>query len=166
MKSTKIIAFLTLALFVSTFGFVNAQSKSDTTKAHHKMMMKMDHNKMKGMMKDSTAQHKMHDMKMMKESGTNMSDSCSGKKDDSCCKSTDNKKETSVEKTSSIVRNGEINLTAIDENKDGKVFQDPMDWNVISDKAGECPLCGMDLKEVTLEKAKENLIKHHFKVKN
>jgi hypothetical protein len=65
----------------------------------------------------------------------------------------------------SIVREGEIDLNAIDENKDGKVFQDPMDWNVISDKAGRCPLCKMELKEVTLNEAKENLLKNDFKVK-
>ena len=65
----------------------------------------------------------------------------------------------------SIVREGEINLAAIDENKDGKVFQDQMCWNVLSDEAGECPQCGMILKEVSLEKAKENLLKHDYKVK-
>ena len=65
----------------------------------------------------------------------------------------------------SLVREGKIDLIAIDENKDGKVYQDMMDWNVISDKAGECPLCGMTLKEVTVKKAKENLLKHGFKVK-
>lgn len=65
----------------------------------------------------------------------------------------------------SIEREGEIDLESIDANKDGKVFQDQMDWNVISDKPGECPLCGMKLKEVTLEKAKENLTKNGFKVK-
>jgi len=67
--------------------------------------------------------------------------------------------------TQSLVRDGEIDLKAIDKNKDGKVFQDTMDWNVISDEAGDCPLCGMKLKEVTLEKAKENLIKNGFKIK-
>jgi len=66
---------------------------------------------------------------------------------------------------SSIVREGEINLAAIDENKDGKVYQDQMCWNVISDKPGECPQCGMTLKEVSLEKAKENLVKNDFSVK-
>ena len=66
---------------------------------------------------------------------------------------------------SSIIRNGEINLEAIDENNDGKVYQDQMCWNVISDKPGECPQCGMKLKEVSLAKAKENLIKHDYKVK-
>jgi hypothetical protein len=41
-----------------------------------------------------------------------------------------------------------------------------MDWNVISDKPGKCPLCKMELKEVTLQEAKENLIKNDFKVKD
>ena len=69
-------------------------------------------------------------------------------------------------KKDNLVREGEIDLMAIDKNGDKKVFQDTMDWNVISDEAGECPLCGMKLKEVTLEKAKENLIKHGYKVKD
>lgn len=66
---------------------------------------------------------------------------------------------------SSIIRKGIIDLKTIDKNKDGKVFQDQMDWNVISDEPGKCPICGMKLKEITLEEAKENLIKHGFKVK-
>jgi hypothetical protein len=65
----------------------------------------------------------------------------------------------------SIVREGVIDLVAIDKNKDGMVYQDQMCWNVISDEPGECPQCGMILKKVSLEKAKENLIKHQFKVK-
>jgi Cu(I)/Ag(I) efflux system membrane fusion protein/cobalt-zinc-cadmium efflux system membrane fusion protein len=65
-----------------------------------------------------------------------------------------------------IIREGEIDLTAIDANKDGKVFQDQMCWNVISDETGECPLCGMTLKEVSLGKAKENLISNDFKVRD
>lgn len=63
-----------------------------------------------------------------------------------------------------VVRKGAIDLESIDENKDGYVYQDPMDWNVISDIEGKCPVCGMQLKKVSLEKAKENLIKHDFKV--
>ncbi len=66
---------------------------------------------------------------------------------------------------SAIVHEGVIDLQAIDENKDGKVFQDQMDWNVISDKPGKCPICGMTLKESSIKEAKENLIKHGFKVK-
>lgn len=77
----------------------------------------------------------------------------------------------SIEKDSStmkdknpLVREGVINLKKIDVNKDGKVYQDQMDWNVISDKAGKCPLCGMTLKEVSLKEAKEALVKNGFKV--
>ena len=66
---------------------------------------------------------------------------------------------------SSMVREGKIDLKAIDENSDGKVYQDQMCWNVLSDSEGECPLCGMTLKEVSLDKAKENLKKHDLKVK-
>lgn len=64
-----------------------------------------------------------------------------------------------------IVREGVINLKTIDKNKDGKVYQDQMDWNVISDEPGKCPICKMTLKEVTLKEASKNLIKHGFKVK-
>ena len=67
---------------------------------------------------------------------------------------------------SAIVHEGMIDLMAIDKNKDGMVYQDPMDWNVISDEPGKCPLCKMELKEVTLNEAKENLIKNDFQVKD
>ncbi|MBK8662217.1 MAG: hypothetical protein IPN18_10595 [Ignavibacteriales bacterium] len=33
-----------------------------------------------------------------------------------------------------LIRNGEIDLKSIDKNKDGKVYQDQMDWNVIADE--------------------------------
>ena len=72
--------------------------------------------------------------------------------------------DTEMKQDTSIVREGEIDLQSIDKNKDGKVFQDQMDWNVISDEPGECPLCGMTLKECTLQDAKANLVKHGFKV--
>ncbi|MCH7771990.1 MAG: hypothetical protein IIA49_13405 [Bacteroidetes bacterium] len=65
----------------------------------------------------------------------------------------------------SIVREGVIDLEAIDKNGDGKVYQDQMCWNVISDEAGECPQCGMKLKEVSLEEAKANLEENDFDVK-
>ncbi len=68
-------------------------------------------------------------------------------------------------KNESIVREGIIDLMKIDKNKDGKVYQDLMDWNVISDKSGSCPLCKMELSEVTIAQAKENLIKHGYKVR-
>lgn len=67
--------------------------------------------------------------------------------------------------TDSIVREGAIDLKSIDADKDGKVYQDMMDYNVVSDAPGTCPLCGMKLQEVSLEKAKTNLIKNGYKVK-
>ena len=76
------------------------------------------------------------------------------------------KMDTKKNVADSIVREGVIDLKSIDENNDGKVYQDLMDYNVISDKPGKCPLCGMTLKEVTLKKAKETLLKNGFKVKD
>ncbi len=64
----------------------------------------------------------------------------------------------------SIVWEGEIDLAAIDENKDSKVYQDQMCWNVISDEPGECPQCGMILKEVSLNDAQKNLEENGFEV--
>lgn len=69
-----------------------------------------------------------------------------------------------MKQNKSIIREGVIDLQLIDENKDGKVFQDMMDWNVISDKPGDCPLCGMTLKLNALNEAKANLVKHGYKV--
>jgi|YelNatPaOPRAMG01_1025707.scaffolds.fasta_scaffold02043_2 hypothetical protein len=66
---------------------------------------------------------------------------------------------------SSIVRKGIIDLNGIDKNKDGYVYEDLMDYNVISDKPGKCPLCGMALKRVTIAQAKRNLLNAGFKVK-
>jgi hypothetical protein len=65
----------------------------------------------------------------------------------------------------SIVREGVIDLNAIDKNKDGKVYQDQMHWNVISDSFAYCPICDMKLQEVTISEAKKNLINNGFKVK-
>jgi len=73
-------------------------------------------------------------------------------------------KSTDTEEVS-IIREGEIDLVAIDVNGDGMVYQDQMCWNVISDEPGECPQCGMILKEVSLEKAKANLQKNDYQVK-
>ena len=69
------------------------------------------------------------------------------------------------EEGNSIVRQGVIDLIAIDKNKDEKVFQDMMDYNVISDKPGKCPICGMKLKEVSLKKAKDYLLNAGYKAK-
>jgi len=78
------------------------------------------------------------------------------------------KKSESIHKEhneSSIIRKGEIDLKAIVENKDGKLYQDIMDWNVISDNPGKCPICGMTLKEFTIDEVRVNLDKHDLKYK-
>jgi Cu(I)/Ag(I) efflux system membrane fusion protein/cobalt-zinc-cadmium efflux system membrane fusion protein len=69
------------------------------------------------------------------------------------------------EETSPLVRTGTIDLKAIDKNNDGKVYQDLMDWNVISDGPGRCPVCNMILQEVSLDEAKSNLVEHGYAVK-
>ena len=68
-----------------------------------------------------------------------------------------NKKEESE-----IIRKGVIDLSAIDKNNDGKLYEDIMDWNVISDKPGECPICGMTLKEFSIDQVMKNLKEHGF----
>ncbi|MFN4111349.1 MAG: heavy metal-binding domain-containing protein, partial [Ignavibacteria bacterium] len=72
------------------------------------------------------------------------------------------KKSDATEKTP-IIREGLIDILSIDQNKDGYVYQCPMDWNVISDKSERCPVCEMKLKKVSIEKARENLRKHSFR---
>jgi len=141
-----------LSMFIFSFVLVASVFGQDAPKTmkNHKMMsdsctaktdscMMMKNHKMMDhdkMMKD----HKMmHHDKMMKDGG--------------------------MKGMHSVVRKGVIDVESIDANKDGKVFQDVMDWNVISDEPGNCPICEMKLKEVTIEKAKENLVKHGFKVK-
>jgi Cu(I)/Ag(I) efflux system membrane fusion protein/cobalt-zinc-cadmium efflux system membrane fusion protein len=129
-----------LALIIGTTQ-TYAQDHPDTTSTHKHKMMDKDHKHMMKM-KDSTSSHKMMEGHKMH----------------------DMKKDTMHQDTS-IVREGIIDLEVIDKNKDGKVFQDMMDWNVISDKAGSCPVCEMKLKEVTIKEAKANLLKNGFKVK-
>ncbi len=68
-------------------------------------------------------------------------------------------------KTADIVRTGVIDVEAIDKNGDGKLYQDVMDWNVISDKPGTCPLCGMKLREMSIAQVKKNLKDHGFSYK-
>ncbi len=140
MKSVKII--LTLIAIAICFNSINAQE--------HKMSccsteMKKGETAMNESKCDSTEkmdmQHEQHKHSEMKD------------------------EKQKSDKAESIVRKGAVDLKAIDKNKDGKVFQCPMDWNVISDKAENCPLCKMKLKEVTNDKAKENLLKNGFKVK-
>lgn len=66
----------------------------------------------------------------------------------------------------SITRTGTIDVTKLDKNKDGKLFECPMDWNVIADEAGHCPECGMKLKEYSTDEVKANLLKFGYKIKD
>lgn len=87
----------------------------------------------------------------------------------------DEKRETKVKKqkmkaeehdhSTSIVHEGVINVEAIDKNKDGKLWECPMDWNVISDESGRCPVCNMRLKEYSIEDVKANLKKNGYEYK-
>jgi Cu(I)/Ag(I) efflux system membrane fusion protein/cobalt-zinc-cadmium efflux system membrane fusion protein len=74
-------------------------------------------------------------------------------------------KEKTHDHSSAVVHEGVIDVESIDENKDGKLLECPMDWNVISDEDGRCPLCNMYLKEYTIEEVKTNLAKNRFEYK-
>jgi len=67
--------------------------------------------------------------------------------------------------SSSIVHEGVIDVESIDKNMDGKLWECPMDWNVISDESGRCPVCNMKLKEYSIENVKANLDKYGYEYK-
>ena len=75
------------------------------------------------------------------------------------------KKSDQKQELNPMIHTGEIDVKKLDENKDGKVFECPMDWNIISDKEGRCPVCEMKLKEYTVKDTEKNLIKFGHKVK-
>lgn len=148
----KSIPYLTVsAIILFAAGTISAQDKPDSSSMHEK-----------GMMHKSGEHHGMHksgDHKMMDKADDKKMMNHEMKMDSS------HNHSQMVGEKNSIVREGAIDLSAIDENGDGKVYQDQMCWNVVSDKAGDCPKCGMKLKEVSLEKAKANLEKNGFEVK-
>ena len=61
---------------------------------------------------------------------------------------------------SDIVREKGFNVTSIDKNENGNVYQCPMDYEVISDEPDKCPKCGMKLEEVSIEKAQHDFDKY------
>ncbi|MCF8264720.1 MAG: efflux RND transporter periplasmic adaptor subunit [Melioribacteraceae bacterium] len=69
------------------------------------------------------------------------------------------------EKESPLVRSGTIDVESIDQNTDGKLYECPMDWNLLSDEEGRCPLCEMHLKEYSISDVKKNLKKHGYEFK-
>ncbi|MBU2446988.1 MAG: hypothetical protein KJ666_15660 [Bacteroidetes bacterium] len=152
MSKVKINITFVIILAISIFAYseLMAQEKSDTnssTKSKTESKIDVPYKKIEPMKPKGL---KKYQFKPSKENQT----------------SKKNKSELKEEKKKeSIIHGGVIDLKTIDKNNDGKVYQDMMDWNVISDKPGKCPLCGMKLKEVTLETAKKNLIENGFKVK-
>ncbi len=67
--------------------------------------------------------------------------------------------------SSYIVHEGVIDVESIDKNMDRKLWECPMDWNVISDESGRCPVCNMKLKEYSIENVKANLDKYGYEYK-
>lgn len=146
----QLIITIALVFFFGAFTLAQEQSDKKEKKDYAKEYCSDNnsHSNMKMSYMDADSTHKHQDKKSVKKMHQKHKEMKSSQKDNE-----------------SIIREGEIDLKSIDKNKDGKVFQDQMCWNVISDEPGECPLCGMILKEVSLEKAKKNLQKNNYKVK-
>jgi Cu(I)/Ag(I) efflux system membrane fusion protein len=60
----------------------------------------------------------------------------------------------------SIIHKRDVKVSTLDKNKDGFLYQCPMDWEVISDEEGSCPLCYMDLEKYSVEEAQKNLVEY------
>jgi len=59
-----------------------------------------------------------------------------------------------------IIHKKDVKVAALDKNNDGFVYQCPMDWEVISDEPGICPICKMDLEKFSVQEAQKNLIEY------
>lgn len=66
---------------------------------------------------------------------------------------------------SELVREGVIDVESLDADKDGNIYECPMDWNVLNDVDGDCPVCGMKLKEFSMAEVKDNLTKYGYEFK-
>ena len=73
------------------------------------------------------------------------------------------KKDLQKEKVpqSELIRSEGTNVSALDINGDGKLYQCPMHFQVISDSLETCPLCMMDLVEYTVAEAGVNIQNHY-----
>lgn len=54
-----------------------------------------------------------------------------------------------------------MDVNKIDENNDGVIYECPMKCEAPSDKPGECSKCGMNLKEISVDKANKEMMKAH-----
>jgi hypothetical protein len=97
--------------------------------------------------------------------------SCSNKKNEESSNQYEMKKEMNMHEhqhentNSNLIRQGVIDLASIDENKDDSLYECPMDWNVLSDHDGDCPNCGMMLKEFSITEVQNNLTKYGYEYK-
>ena len=154
-------------LFLLAASSTLAQDSTKPKTSSHKQQMEMK--VMDKSMKMNSGMKMGGSMKMdscMKMSGGMKMDSCMkmGSKMKAEC-NIEKVKDSSIKQDKPFLYKGVINLKSIDLNKDGKVYQCPMDFNVLSDKPGVDPKCGMELKEVKLKQAKHNLIMAGLKVK-
>lgn len=81
-----------------------------------------------------------------------------------CGKKTENENVKPEKRINSeLVRDENTNVAALDANKDGLVYECPMDFQVISDTFTTCPVCKMDLEELSVADAQANLKSHYHK---
>ena len=66
---------------------------------------------------------------------------------------------------SPLIRTGVIDIKSIDKNGDGKLWECPMDWNIIGDEYQRCPVCEMKMIEYSIDDVKANLEKHGYEYK-
>lgn len=71
-----------------------------------------------------------------------------------CCKK-DNSSSAKHSESSEAKPDTSNSIALADKNQDGKVFIDGMCKDVIKDEPGNCPKCGMKLKEVTIKQAED-----------
>lgn len=96
-------------------------------------------------------QHKMKKECCKEKNNADKSKECCKGKMESKGNSSEYKEENHKEMSSSA------SLEEMDKNKDGKLFQCSMCPDQISDKAGNCKECGMELKEVKIEDIKKHM---------
>lgn len=80
-----------------------------------------------------------------------------------CCKNMNHSDHEMKSEKTEMDEQDKIDLGKSDLNKDGKVFIDGMCKDVVKDEPGDCPKCGMKLKEVTLDEAKKFIEKDNKK---
>lgn len=60
--------------------------------------------------------------------------------------------------------NSMMDASKMDKNNDGVIYECPMKCEAPSDEPGECSKCGMTLKEISVDKANNDMMKAHSKM--